>query len=78
LAVFTISMILVGINKGYEINSNGVIYYIGVLMSSIILLFQILTVNLDNPKDCMKKFTQNKWIGVIVLLSIILSNFKKE
>jgi 4-hydroxybenzoate polyprenyltransferase len=38
------------------------------------LTWQILTVDLDDPADCLAKFRSNRWIGWILLLGIIFGH----
>jgi 4-hydroxybenzoate polyprenyltransferase len=35
------------------------------------LTWQILTVDLDDPSDCLAKFRSNRWIGWILLVGIV-------
>ena len=49
----------------------GVPYYVGVAGAGAHLAWQLKTVNLDNPDDCLKKFKSNKWYGGIVFGSIV-------
>jgi hypothetical protein len=34
--------------------------------------------DIDNPKDCAKKFISNYHVGVILFVGIILGNLKKK
>ena len=48
------------------------IYYLGVLGVSFHLKWQLVDVDLDNPKDCLAKFQSNRFIGWILLAAIVL------
>ena len=34
--------------------------------------------DLSEPKDCLSKFKSNKWLGVLVLMSIVMSTLLKR
>jgi len=42
------------------------------------LLSQIYSLDINNPKDCAKKFISNYNVGVILFVGIILGNLKKK
>lgn len=44
----------------------GVLYYGGVALGTAHLAWQIATVDLDDPRDCMAKFASNRDYGAIV------------
>lgn len=46
-------------------------YYIGIIIAAICLLWQAMTVNLDNRRDCKMKFKSNQFIGLIIFMSAI-------
>lgn len=48
----------------------GVIYYCSVLATARHLTWQIASVNVNCPSDCMKKFVSNIWLGAILFLGI--------
>lgn len=41
-------------------------------------MFQIYTVDLNNPDDCGSKFRSNKNLGLVFLAAIIAGNLLKE
>jgi 4-hydroxybenzoate polyprenyltransferase len=47
---------------------------IGLVAVMAHLAWQIKTVNLDSPADCLLKFCSNRWIGWIMLASILIGN----
>ena len=48
------------------------IYYVGVLSVAVHLKWQLVDVDLDNPKDCSAKFRSNRFVGWILLAGIVL------
>ena len=49
----------------------GVIFWIGLSFGTLQLLWQILSVDLDAPKDCLAKFKSNRIFGWMLLTGII-------
>ena len=47
-------------------------------MLQYLLLFQLSTVNLDNPDDCFAKFKSNSWLGVVMFTGIVAGTLLKE
>lgn len=41
-------------------------------------MFQIYTLNINNPTDCAKKFISNHKVGMILFIGIILGNLMKK
>jgi 4-hydroxybenzoate polyprenyltransferase len=44
---------------------------LGVAGAAVHLGWQLVTVDLDDPADCLAKFRSNRWIGWILLLGLI-------
>ncbi|XP_014613428.1 PREDICTED: 4-hydroxybenzoate polyprenyltransferase, mitochondrial isoform X1 [Polistes canadensis] len=53
-------------------------YYAAVVLTGIHLVNQIYTLDINNPKDCAKKFISNRNVGLILFTGIILSNLWKD
>ncbi len=49
------------------------IHHIATLAVATHLLWQVTSVDLENPQDCMVKFKSNQWIGWIVLLGMVIN-----
>eukprot|EP01121_Diplochlamys_sp_Union-15-3_P022265 TRINITY_DN9416_c0_g1_i1.p1 TRINITY_DN9416_c0_g1~~TRINITY_DN9416_c0_g1_i1.p1 ORF type:complete len:343 (-),score=44.89 TRINITY_DN9416_c0_g1_i1:14-1042(-) len=49
-------------------------FYVGLLGAAVHLGWQISTVEIDNPMDCMRKFVSNTTFGAIVFASFVLGN----
>jgi 4-hydroxybenzoate polyprenyltransferase len=46
-------------------------FYAGLALGGLHLAWQIRTVDLDSPRDCMATFVSNKWYGGIVFAAIV-------
>ncbi len=46
-------------------------YGVGVGLAGAHLAWQICTVDIDSPRDCMQKFVSNKWFGGILFGGIV-------
>ena len=46
-------------------------FYLGLAAAGAQLLWQIRTINLDDPKDCLAKFKSNRYFGWIVTAAIL-------
>ena len=51
------------------------IFLIGILISIIILLWQVWTLDINNPKNCLIRFKINNYVGIILSLTMIVSRF---
>ncbi|KFD54026.1 hypothetical protein M514_05045 [Trichuris suis] len=52
-------------------------YYLGVGLATAQLSWQIMTVNIESPDDCWKKFSSNRYAGLVLFGGIVLSNLLK-
>lgn len=52
------------------LESYGVLFFSGVLLCGIHLLWQVRLLNPDNPASCLSTFKSNQWLGGMVFLSI--------
>ena len=46
--------------------------------TTILFLFQLSTVNLEDPDDCFAKFKSNSRLGLVMFLGIIAGTLLKE
>ena len=46
------------------------VFFIGLALGGVQLVWQAATVKLDDPADCLAKFRSNFWFGLIVFVSI--------
>ena len=66
-AIMVASLVVVGINT-----SQSWPYYLGLTAVASHLVWQIGTIDLSKPKDCLSKFKSNKWLGIVLWMSIIM------
>lgn len=70
--VMTSSLVLSGI-----LNSQTWPYFATIGLVASHLANQISTLDINNPKDCSKKFLSNTWVGFILFSGIVLGNLFK-
>lgn len=46
-------------------------YALGLTVVGLHLLWQIVSLDIDNPRDCLIKFKSNQWLGLVLLLGIL-------
>lgn len=47
-------------------------FHVILIISLLHLLWQVITLNLDDPRDCLYKFNTNKYYGALILVGILL------
>jgi 4-hydroxybenzoate polyprenyltransferase len=57
--------------SGYAANL-GFGFYGGVFLTTLNLLRQIENVNYEDTKDCMEKFIENKYNGLMIFIGILI------
>ncbi len=50
----------------------GVLFYCGLAVAAAQLIWQVATLNIDDPKNCLERFRSNHGFGAIVFLAIVL------
>jgi 4-hydroxybenzoate polyprenyltransferase len=78
LYFFYLSLISFLILSGYYFNLKPLLFILFLIPTLLHLLWQIVTLNIDNTSDCYKKFYSNRYIGWLVSLSIILTKLIAE
>ncbi|MEE2995512.1 MAG: 4-hydroxybenzoate octaprenyltransferase [Pseudomonadota bacterium] len=68
-AFYLVSAALFG-GAGY-LTDLGWIFWVGLACGTIQLMWQVLDVDLDTPKDCLSKFKSNRFFGWLLLAGII-------
>ncbi|XP_065889510.1 4-hydroxybenzoate polyprenyltransferase, mitochondrial-like isoform X2 [Dysidea avara] len=53
-------------------------YYTAAGLVGAHLAWQVGTMKMDNPSDCMAKFKANKWLGLLLVTGIMTSNLLKK
>jgi 4-hydroxybenzoate polyprenyltransferase len=64
--LFMLAMLLVGIDLGFS-----AIYYIGLLLALLLLVFQQFLIADRVPEHCFIAFLNNHWVGAIVFFGIM-------
>lgn len=72
-AVTVANLIAVGINT-----SQTWPYYLGLMAATSHLTWQVATVDLSEPKDCLSKFKSNRWLGILLWMSIVTGTLWKS
>ncbi len=70
----TICFWITGLTNDYHLQEQWP-YYGAVLGNFAFLLYQIWTVQLNQPNDCMKKFVANKYVGFVMWAGILAANY---
>jgi 4-hydroxybenzoate polyprenyltransferase len=68
--ICTALMVLAGLFSSQPLS-----YYLGVMFYLLQLLFQLATVDLDNPTSCLKQFKSNAWAGLFPISGLFLGTF---
>ncbi|XP_046852877.1 4-hydroxybenzoate polyprenyltransferase, mitochondrial-like [Xenia sp. Carnegie-2017] len=71
-AVMVSNLVAVGINT-----SQPWPYFVGLIGISSHLLWQVASVDLSDAKDCLSKFKSNKWLGILLWISILTGTLVK-
>ncbi len=75
LALFYVIMVVLLFIAGrLAYDGYNYIYISGLVLAAIHLAWQVLSVNLDKPEDCMRKFRSNGHFGWIVFIAIVFGN----
>ncbi len=48
-------------------------FFVLLAIISLLLMWQVLTLNPNNPKNCLQRFKSNQWVGVVLWLAIAIS-----
>jgi 4-hydroxybenzoate polyprenyltransferase len=64
--LFLLAMLLVGIDLGFSI-----IYFVALLLASLLLIFQQFLINDRVPEHCFIAFLNNHWVGAILFAGIM-------
>ena len=68
-----ITLVMFGLAGWWE--SLSWVFYVGLSLVGLHLAWQVLSLNIDSPEDCLQKFKSNKWLGWILLLSLVGGRF---
>lgn len=53
-------------------------YYTTVALVGVHLAQQIVSLNIDNPNDCARKFISNHQVGLLLFVGVVLGTLLKE
>ena len=53
----------------------GIWFHVLLIISLLHLLWQVVTLNVDHPADCLRKFNSNSYYGALVLIGMLLGRF---
>jgi 4-hydroxybenzoate polyprenyltransferase len=53
----------------------GALFWVGLALAALHLIWQAATVNIDDPADCLAKFGSNRAIGWLLLAGIVAGHF---
>ncbi|MEE2689273.1 MAG: 4-hydroxybenzoate octaprenyltransferase [Pseudomonadota bacterium] len=62
LALFTNVGLIAGLNE---------LFYFGIGLAAAHFIWQVLRLDIDNARDCLAKFKSNKWLGILIAVSIV-------
>ena len=67
-SVFFLSLLIIGIIMNFRY-----LFFLSIMIPLLHLFFyQIQTLNIKNPKNCLKLFKSNNFIGFVVCLNILI------
>lgn len=69
---FQVTMIILLILLGWILKLSPV-YYLFILISVMLFLYQIKLISKRNPQNCLKAFRNNQWVGLAIFLGIFIS-----
>lgn len=69
---FLVSMSLIGLS-GYLVQLNWP-FYAGLAAAGLHLVWQVCTLDIDDPKNCLRRFKSNRDFGLIVLAGIVAAH----
>ena len=66
--IFFILLITIGILMNFKI-----LYYMTLILTFIhLIIYQIKNLNVTSPKECLKKFKSNNFLGLIIFINILI------
>ena len=66
--IFFISLITIGILMHFKI-----FYFVGLIVTLLhLIVYQIKNLNVNDPRECLKKFKSNNFLGLIIFLNILI------
>ncbi len=56
----------------------GELFYVILLLAFVLVIFQYPLIKYRNPKDCLRAFKKNNWVGATVFLAILLEIYMNQ
>lgn len=48
-------------------------YYVGIMLIAALFVWQVMTLNIQDPHNCLLRFKSNQWIGLILWCAVLVS-----
>ena len=58
------------IGAGLRADMN-ILYYLGIGIATMQFGWQVLRLDIEDPRDCLAKFKSNKWLGLLITFSLV-------
>ncbi len=71
LAGFYVAALALFAGAGLRAELN-TLYYVGLGIAALHFIWQVWRLDIDDPRDCLTKFDSNKWLGLLITISIVL------
>lgn len=62
-----ICWIVVGTLLGFQAS-----YYVGIALIAALFAWQVITLNIQQPKNCLVRFKSNQWVGLILWCAVLV------
>ncbi|SOC35105.1 4-hydroxybenzoate polyprenyltransferase [Rhizobium subbaraonis] len=69
VALYGLTVFLIGVS--YALAGVGILAYVGLLLAAALLLWQIITIDIDDPDQCLALFKFNNIVGLVVFLGLL-------
>lgn len=71
LAGFYVAALALFTGAGLRADLN-ILYYAGIALAALHFTWQVWRLDIDDARDCLTKFKSNKWLGLLITISIVL------
>lgn len=69
VALYGLTVFLIGVS--YALAGVGILAYVGLFLAAALLLWQIVTIDIDDPEQCLALFKFNNIVGLVVFLGLL-------
>ena len=70
VAVFYGATLIMFTGAGLRADMN-ILYYVGIGIATMQFGWQVLRLDIEDPRDCLAKFKSNKWLGLLITFSLV-------